>query len=127
MTERTVLSAVEEVSVALDGRRRHVRYPCSLKGQCRPSGLAHSTGVWPVDIRNMSAGGLAMVLSRRFEPGTLLVVEIFDEFAQIMEIFLVRVARVEKLAERAWLLGCSLARHIEECELFALIRFAVAA
>jgi hypothetical protein len=75
----------------------------------------------------MSAGGLAMVLSRRFEPGTLLVVEIFDDLAQIMEIFLVRVARVERLAERAWLLGCSLARNIDESELFALIRVAIAA
>lgn len=127
MTATAVLSAPDVGPTTLTRRRRDTRYPCSLKGQCRPSGHAFSTGVWPVNVRDISVSGIALVLSRRFEPGTILVVELLDQKEQVSQIFLVRVARVEQLADRAWLLGCTLARRLDENELKALVRFPLAA
>ncbi len=59
-------------------RRDGKREACQLEGQCRPMDSLQLSAAWPVTIRDIGAGGCQLLLSRRFEPGTLLVVDVHD-------------------------------------------------
>ena len=83
-------------------RRVHARYPCRLNGLCKPVGR-HQTGKpWRGWIEDVSKEGLKLTLNRRFEPGSLIAVEVDvskEELAQVFHsaisrYFLAKVVRV---------------------------------
>jgi len=102
----------------LTDRRFHPRYDCRLPSVCKPVGLHQSGNHWKGWIENVSQEGLKLTLNRRFEPGTLLTIEVDvskQELDQVFPItipslFLAKVVRVvsESWASRKWILGCSL-------------------
>lgn len=105
-------------------RRAAVRYPCSedgfgLDNSCRPIGTER-TEAWAACVRDLSTGGMGLILNRRFEPGTLLVVDLQDAEQAAHRTLLVRVARVHKEGQ-IWLLGCEFIHKMTEQELLALM------
>jgi hypothetical protein len=118
---------MSELPVASRGldRRASVRYPCSedgfgLDNSCRPIGT-ECKEAWAASIRDLSTGGIGLVVNRRFEPGALLVVELQDTEQTTTRTLLVRVVRAMKEDKTAWLLGCEFIYKMTEAELLALM------
>jgi serine/threonine protein kinase len=101
-------------------RRAKVRYPSSKEGRCAPalSGKGHR---WIARVHDVSTSGLSLIISRRFEPGTLLVLELEQRDAVAPRTMLVRVANARQQPRRKWLLGCSFVRGLEESALRQLV------
>jgi hypothetical protein len=106
--------------LAHDDRRAWVRYPCELESACQP--LAGARGLqWPGKIRNVSAGGIAVRLARRFEAGTVLAVDVQGQGDAIMQTLLARVVHVSLQDDGSWLLGCAFKNPLSEEDLKALL------
>ena len=101
-------------------RRAWVRYPCALDSSCQP--LAGTRGVeWPGKIRNLSRGGLAVSLARRFEIGTVLAIDLQRPDAGEFGTVLARVAHVSMQPDGTWLLGCAFTKLLTEEDLKTLL------
>jgi len=103
-------------------RREGGRIACQLEGQCRPMDSLQLSAAWPVTIRDICAGGCQLLLSRRFEPGTLLVVDVHDEQNQPARMLLARVVRVTSLARGRWILGCTFTVPLTPDDLDSLLK-----
>jgi hypothetical protein len=103
-------------------RREGGRIPCQLEGQCRPMDSLQLSAAWPVTIRDICAGGCQLLLSRRFEPGTLLVIDVLDGHNQPARMLLARVVRVASLARGRWILGCTFTVPLTSDDLDSLLK-----
>jgi hypothetical protein len=80
------------------------------------------SAAWPVTIRDIGIGGCQLLLSRRFEPGTLLVVDLHDGQGQPGRMVLARVVRVTSLARGRWILGCAFTVPLTPDDLDSLLK-----
>jgi hypothetical protein len=101
-------------------RRVWVRYPCERDGFCQPP-IGSGALQWAAKIEELSSGGLALVVDRRFEPGTLLSIEM-QHRPDTVRTFLARVVHLKERTAGRWLLGCSFAKKLNEEELNDLLR-----
>lgn len=100
-------------------RRATVRF--ATNRDCLTKPLAGDVGNhWIARIRDVSEGGLSLVLMRRFEPRAVLVVELPGEDRAEANKLLVRVVRVRQHSPRQWILGCKFARNLTAEERAAL-------
>ncbi|MBY0523266.1 MAG: PilZ domain-containing protein [Gemmataceae bacterium] len=107
-------------------RRASVRYPCdpesfSADNTCRPLTARRKDESWTATVRDLSTGGVGIVVNRRFEPGTLLSIELQDADRLSARTLLVRVVRLTKEGKEHWLLGCAFTTKLSEAELLALM------
>jgi hypothetical protein len=113
-------------------RRVHTRYDCRLNSVCKPVGRHQISNHWKGWIENVSREGLKLTLNRRFEPGTLLAVEVDmskEELDQVFHsaisrFFLVKVVRVVSQPRRdgRWILGCLLVRKFNDDDLGSFLK-----
>jgi serine/threonine protein kinase len=68
---------------------------------------------WPGVVRDVSAGGLGVVLARRFESGTVLTVELDGGLRKEARRLLVKVVRVKDEGLGHWRLGCQFVTAVE--------------
>lgn len=99
-------------------RRASVRFPCELESSCQP--VTASTAVWPAIIRDLSRIGAAVAVTRRFEPGTVLHLDIHRGGGDVTSLY-VRVTRVTQPVQDEWLLGCTFARPLSPDDVDALL------
>ncbi len=92
-------------------RRATVRHPSSMEGSCRAVGRAKESE-WPLRIHDVSADGIGLLLGRRFEPRSVLLVEVSDRTGGPCRRLLVRVVRAAPLPGKTWLVGCIFARRL---------------
>jgi hypothetical protein len=64
---------------------------------------------------------VGLVVGRRFEPETVLVVDLPGEGPKSWRHYLVRVVRVEPQSRKKWLLGCVFARALSDEEVQTLV------
>ncbi len=102
-------------------RRAAIRYVAGHKGSCKPVSTRRQASL-PACIRDISTSGAGIILGRRFEPGTLLVIELSDAEPGGPTLLGARVVRAQPQADRKWLLGCELMGNLAEHELEDLIR-----
>lgn len=108
--------------VTLD-RRAGARYESSLWACCHTDGPprdANCSGA----VRNISAGGLGLVLGHCFRPGADLTVELQTADGKPLRTVRVRVRHATAVAAenaRTWLIGCSFETPLSEAELQALL------
>jgi hypothetical protein len=101
-------------------RRAWVRYPCDWESACQP--LAGTRGIqWQGKIRNLSCGGVAITLARRFEVGTILAIGVQGQAEQVLGTVVARVAHVSTQADGSWLHGCAFTSPLNEEDLKALL------
>jgi hypothetical protein len=100
-------------------RRAFVRYPCSLESNCHP--LSASGQEWAGQVENVSRGGVALVLNRRFELKTLLAIELLRPNGEPARRVFARVVHVHRRADGNWMLGCAFANELSEEDLKALL------
>jgi hypothetical protein len=111
-TETKTLSPAE--------RRAWVRFPCDLETACQP--LAGTHGLqWPGKICNLSRGGVALALARRFEVGTVLAIDVQGKAAESVTSVLARVVHVKLQSDGGWLLGCAFTKPLSEDDLKMLL------
>ena len=94
-------------------RRAWVRYSCDLEASCVPADDDPEI-LWPARVVNVSCGGVGLLLSRRFEPGTLLQVEVQIPRKGFFRPLIVQVLHVTGQEYGGWVAGCSFAQPLEE-------------
>jgi hypothetical protein len=100
-------------------RRAWVRIPIDQKASVQPMPAPpaeEAETAWLGTIRDVSPGGIAVLLKRRFEPGTILVVEVSDKPKEALESRPVRVCHATPENER-WIIGCAFAWPLSQEEL----------
>jgi hypothetical protein len=100
-------------------RRATIRHPATLLGSLHPV-APKGAPCWDAAIRDVSAGGIALLVSQRFEPGTLLAVEPESPPEGAPTFLLVQVVRVVAQPDGVSLLGAKLIRELCESEVAAL-------
>jgi serine/threonine protein kinase len=113
-----------------DNRREHVRYALGVGS----SGTIHdsvfgsplddgpkSQEVWPLVVRDVSAGGVGLLLARRCEVGTELLIEMVMGPNRVPRTLAVRVVRVKRENHGHWAHGCQFLRQLTEEELASLL------
>lgn len=110
----------EDSSVSVEERRAHVRFPCELDSSCSPITGSKDTQ-WTGKVRDISRGGVGIVLSRRFELGTLLNVEILEANGSSSGSMLARVVHVTPHTSGGWMIGCCFTSELgdDDVKLFA--------
>jgi hypothetical protein len=68
-------------------------------------------------VRDISPGGIAVVLERRFELGTILIVEAPDNPKHASESRPVRVCHATPETDGRWIIGCAFAWPLSQEEL----------
>src|SRR5262249_49137100 len=113
--------ALNEESTRADiERRAWVRYSCDLNSSCQP--LAATTKLsWTAKVHDISCGGIALLLERRFQRGTLLSVQLLGTDGDASDTLMAQVVRVQALPNRTWLLGCRFNHPLAEKDLEQLL------
>lgn len=101
-------------------RRGAKRYQAAIHSQCQPVAILKEKR-WCGQTKDISASGIRLVLPRRFEPGTLLIVELKDKNNKSKSSHVARVVRVQKNDSENWSLGCAFLTPLSSFELEALV------
>ena len=100
--------------------RVYERQACALPTACRPAAAFNNKeATWSAVIRDISAGGIRLVLRRRFEPGTGLAIELpgNDETYTV----LAKVIHVRATDDGSWALGCRFISELGDSEVERLL------
>lgn len=102
-------SQVEFTAPSLQGdeRRGWVRHVCKLRSYCQPGPGRLECVWWAAQTLDISATGICLALHTRFEPGTVLAVELQNQAGEYARTIHVEVVRAKQRAEGGWALGCS--------------------
>ncbi len=96
------------------------RRPSGIEAFCR-SVAAVKDDPWPARVRDLSSGSIGLALTRRFEPGTLLVIELEKKTQSLSHTLVGRVVHATAQTNGGWMIGCTLANKIAEDDLQALL------
>ena len=110
----------KEVKTGQDDRRADFRHACRLSSVCGPVG-GKGQKPWVAEVLDISSGGLALVLQRRFEPGTVLAVDLRRIKEEVPASLMARVVRAQAHGSGQWVLGCQLGRRLGDEDLRALL------
>ncbi|HZU36653.1 MAG TPA: PilZ domain-containing protein, partial [Gemmataceae bacterium] len=80
-------------------RRAFVRLTSELAAECRQAGHGQLVS-WPGYVRDISRGGLGLVLRHRFRPGTCLTVELRQRAGAPLHVVRVRVVHVSAILDQ---------------------------
>lgn len=111
-------------------RRAWVRHPLGVGTYAAVDTAIHSGGggdteeLWPLVVRDVSAGGIGVLLARRFELGTELTIELTTGPEPTPRRLPTRVVRIEPENVGHWVHGCAFRNPLSDDELSALIKFA---
>ena len=101
-------------------RRAWVRRSCELETACLPfaSGESEPISAYVADV---SVGGIRLTLTRRFEPGAVLVVELECPQGSLGWVPLARVVTAEETDGGYWAHGCAFLGTLSERQLAELL------
>jgi CheY-like chemotaxis protein len=102
-------------------RRVALRYLCRLGGSFQPVGHFLKGERWFGKLRDLAVAGTRVILDRRFEVGTLLMLEFPGSAGKPERRLLARVVRVVQEADDRWALGCVFISRLTEEELRRLL------
>ena len=107
-------------------RRTAVRYAIRL-GSCAVVDTSIHPGEpaedrWPLVVQDVSAGGIGILLARRFEPGAVLSIDLAFVSGEAPQRLPVRVVRLEPAHGGHWVHGCVFDQPLTPQQLYALLR-----
>jgi hypothetical protein len=91
----------------------------TLEASCHPIASARDDP-WPAQVRDLSTGNIGLLIKRRFEPGTLLAVELQSVTQDYSRTLVARVIQAKSQGGGDWMIGCILASRLDDDELEAL-------
>jgi len=107
-------------------RRRAVRYECVLSTKCiinlsvHPDGDDPSTP-WDAQVCDLSVTGIGVLVSRRFEPGSVVSLVLASKSGDFERTRQVRVLRVTRAEGSGWFVGCELLEKLSRDEVRQLL------
>jgi serine/threonine protein kinase len=101
-------------------RRASVRYESNVAGRCAAVGGRDDRG-WTAQVKDVSVTGMGLLVNRRFEPNSVLLVEVEAEDENPAQTFMVRVVRAQEIGGGQWLLGGMFGRQIDEDDVKGLL------
>jgi len=101
-----------------DERRVWVRYPSKAQTIVKPINNGVDTR-FSSRVRNVSRGGLSLVVNKQFQPGELLSIELPGTNEQETDTVLACIIHVHASADKQWVLGCTFSEELNEQELAA--------
>jgi hypothetical protein len=102
-------------------RRSQVRYPFRLAISCKVLDLTASDP-WLGECRDLSSHGIRIVAERRFEPETVLLIELKSDSALPVRSFVGQVKWTARNPASGWLLGCALIDYMTDEVVEALVQ-----
>jgi hypothetical protein len=93
----------------LEDYRAWVRFPCDSHATYRPSSSSE-IGEWQAQVTDVSPSGIGLVVSREFQPGTMLNIALpldSQECFRTVLACVIHVTRVTRQENETWSLGCS--------------------
>lgn len=104
------------------------RFACDVPASCQPpSDWKRGGQKWTARVRDISSGGLCLVLGRRFERGAGLAIEVPGADSDSPSTLLARVVHVRAQGGGLWALGCAFVSPLSDEELEDLTRSASSA
>jgi hypothetical protein len=98
------------------------RLPCDVPAYCQPVATGGGQDFsWYGKIRDVSVRGIGLVLSRRFERGACLVIELPPSDSLQPGTLLARVVHTTPMPKGSWLHGCPFPTELSEHELQCLV------
>lgn len=115
-------SSQEKLAPAPRGqeRRAAIRFPANLDGSCEPVHGPRGEGWWAT-IQDISAGGMCLVVERRFELNALVLVDLPSTSQCLVRSLLARVKNVRATDDGSWVLGCAFVKPLEPAEVQDLV------
>jgi serine/threonine protein kinase len=113
-------SSASAKTIGVYEKRATARYASQQDGFCQTL-QGKKAGCWEAVIRDVSADGMGLILGRRFEPRTVLVLELNPTADLPARRVLVRVVRAAPLPPGRWLLGCDFGVRLNEDEVNSLL------
>lgn len=104
---------------ALD-RRAHIRYAPAPDTTCQLTAGGNNS-VWWASVMDISTGGIGLVVSRRFEPGTLLAIGVENKNREFSHMLVARVVHVRKESASRYIIGAKFISHLGDDELKVLL------
>jgi hypothetical protein len=101
-------------------RRAWVRHSCQLDGSCEVVNVIRENS-WPASVQDVSRGGARLVLSRRFEIGTPLFIDIRKPDGTPFGTRVAQVVHVQRTPGRQWSVGCAFVHPLTEDDLLSLV------
>src|SRR5262249_59549902 len=95
-----------------DTRGAAERFATARDATCSPLTARHTAVT--VRVRDVSANGIGLLSGRRFERGTILLINVLDESQNLPPQLVGKVVHVTVGARGDWLIGCTLARGLSE-------------
>jgi serine/threonine protein kinase len=122
------IDRVEDPTPSGSERRAFVRHPLGVGtfGSIDTAiygGTGETDELWPLVVRDVSAGGIGVLLARRFEMGTELTIELTAGSDSTPRWLAARVVRIEPECNGHWVHGCAFRHPLSEEELAALVKF----
>lgn len=116
----------DSASPAGKDRRASVRYRCTQGTSCTLETSFHRGATapedsWPATVQDVSTGGIGLLLARRFEPGTVLTVDMQGTDPSVTRELSARVNHVKPEGLGHWLHGCSFPEPLSQEELQQLV------
>lgn len=114
MTQLAAFARHVPIALVLEAEKRGCdRYACDQEAVTQALD-APATVSWGATVKNVSTGGMGVVLCFPFKPGTHLAVAI--QAIEVRRTLLVRVVHVLDQADGTWFLGCEFVRQLQEEE-----------
>ncbi len=102
-------------------RRSFPRQPTGRQALCQAAG-GPKDDVWILGrSRDISAGGIGLILHRRFELGTILAIDFEKTSGNAWESFQVRVRHTTPRPDGFWILGCAFFQPLSEGQFHDLL------
>jgi hypothetical protein len=102
-------------------RRTHVRWRCELSALCRQS-LTGNEGVWwHATVRDVSVGGLRLLIAHWFTPQTYVQIQLGQDESGEPVTRLARVIHAAALRTGGWAIGCAFVSALTDRQLRALL------
>ncbi len=110
----------EKVKASDEDQRIWVRYDCTLKASCRLFGSPVSDAQ-PVQVLNISASGVGLLVHPSLQSGSLLTVDLLDKKGRKAFTILACVVHTTLRASGEFAVGCNFIRELTEEELQSLL------
>jgi hypothetical protein len=99
-------------------RRASARLPCNQETFCQPIAARRGDDWrWPARIRDISLRGVGLLLSRRFERGTILVIELQGTGKVCERMMIARVIHATPQESGDWIVGCEFINPLSDEDL----------
>jgi c-di-GMP-binding flagellar brake protein YcgR len=120
MSEPTPTPAASPNSAADQDRRVWVRYPPHASPPLFAVSEPDDIITWKARIRDISVGGVCLLLNGTFKPGTVLDIVFTHPRTSVTKTVQARVVRNETKDDVHWAVACAFVQKLTEEELMAL-------